>query len=254
MGRPHIEFIQSLGVEREPIDEGPFAGAEQRLLSADDGDGSYSALVHFPAGWSGDLSGRPRPTELFVVNGRLDLNGKGVGEGVYAFVPPGAHDASVRAAGETTAMVMVDPEEEAGGEIEVVDSNGMKFMSSNSESIPAGIVVKRLRTHPRSGDMTWVAAVVPGWKEHRAEIHDTVEECLMLRGDILLGHRGVMEPGSYFWRPANVEHGPMFSLNGGVFFFRSKGGNLRTTHVAVPGWEQMVEDYAAREPYFTGSL
>jgi hypothetical protein len=50
----------------------------------------------------------------------------------------------------------------------------------------------------------------------------------MLRGDILLGHRGAMEPGSYFWRPANVEHGPMFSLNGGTFFFRSKGGNLAT--------------------------
>lgn len=76
----------------------------------------------------------------------------------------------------------------------------------------------------------------------------------MLRGDVLLGHRGAMTAGSYFWRPPNVEHGPMFSLNGGTFYFRSKGGNLATTHVPVPGWEKMIETYSSREPYYRGTL
>jgi hypothetical protein len=42
----------------------------------------------------------------------------------------------------------------------------------------------------------------------------------------------------------------MFSLNGGLFFFRSKGGGLSTRHVPVPKWEEMVARYKATQPYF----
>ena len=46
MGRPHIEFIESGDIPRLPVADGPFAGAEQRLLSADaDGGGDTSAIV-----------------------------------------------------------------------------------------------------------------------------------------------------------------------------------------------------------------
>lgn len=256
MGRPHIEFIESGDIPWLAVEDGPFAGCDQRLLSADeDGRGDYSALVRFPAGWQGDLSGRTRPTELFTLAGSLRVAGQPVGPGVYAFVGSGAQDAPLAAAIETTAVVFVEPEEEPLREIEIRDSNDMVFVSPPPDSqVPQGIVVKRLRFHPVTGDATWVASTVPGWRESRAEIHDTIEECLMLRGDILLGHRGVMSAGSYFWRPPNVEHGPMYTLNGGVFYFRSKGGNLATTHVPVPGWEEMVEEYKGREPYYMGEL
>ena len=258
MARPHIEFVESGEIPRLPVGEGPFAGAQQRLLSADgDGGGDYSATVTFPAGWSGDLSARTRPTELFTLSGELTVAGHAVGPGVYAFVGAGAEGATVCAAtsGETVAVVFVEPEEEPRREIEVVDTNELPWVSPPADGqVPQGIVVKRLRYHPVSGDATWVAAVVPAWRETRAEIHDTIEECLMLRGDILLGERGVMTAGSYFWRPPNVEHGPMFSLRGGTFYFRSKGGNLATVHVPVPGWEKLVESYKAREPYYLGTL
>jgi hypothetical protein len=61
-----------------------------------------------------------------------------------------------------------------------------------------------------------------------------------------------MGPGSYFWRPPQVAHGPMFSLNGGLFFFRSKGGGLTTRHLEVPGWKDTVARYVASQPYFGG--
>lgn len=256
MGRPHIEFVESGEIPKLPVSDGPFAGCEQRLLSADaDGGGDYSATITFPAGWSGDLSGRARPTELFALAGELTVAGRSVEPGVYAYVGAGAQGATLSAAAETTVVVFVEPEEAPGGELEVVDSNELLWLGRPMDSpIPHGIVVKRLRTHPVTGDMTWVAAIVPGWRESRAEIHDTIEECLMLRGDILLGHRGVMTAGSYFWRPPNVEHGPMFSLHGGAFYFRSKGGNLSTVHVPVPGWEEMVAEYKGREPYYLGTV
>jgi hypothetical protein len=252
MGRPHIEFIDALDVAPAPVTAGPFAGASRRLLSIDsDGRGDFTALISFPAGWSGDLSERRRPAEIFVLEGTLTAAGSHCGPGVYVFAPAGRVDTKLECANGAVALVMIEPEGAAGGDLAIVDSNDMSWTSPPVDGpVPQGIVVKRLRIAPGSGDVSWVAAVVPGWRESRAEVHDTIEECLMLKGDILLGHRGVMGPGSYFWRPPQVEHGPMFSLNGGLFFFRSKGGGLSTRHVPVPKWEEMVARYKATQPYF----
>jgi len=252
MGRPHIEFIDALGVARAPITTGPFAGASQRLLSIDTaGRGDSTALISFPAGWSGGLSGSLRPAEIFVLDGTLTVAGSRCGPGVYVFAPARMADTKAGCADGAVALVMIEPEDTSAGDLAIVDSNDMAWASPPADGpVPQGIVVKRLRVAPGSGDVSWVAAVVPGWREARAEVHDTIEECLMLKGDILLGHRGVMGPGSYFWRPPQVEHGPMFSLNGGLFFFRSKGGGLSTRHVPVPDWEGMVARYKATQPYF----
>ena len=88
----------------------------------------------------------------------------------------------------------------------------------------------------------------------RAEIHPTVEEAFLIRGDCLLGNRGEMAPGSYFWRPSMVEHGPLANRNGTLFFFRTKGGSMGVTHVPVPGWKALVDEYVGREPYFAANL
>ena len=61
-----------------------------------------------------------------------------------------------------------------------------------------------------------------------------------------------MTPGSYFWRPGMVKHGPMGSRNGTLFFFRTKRGGLDLEVTDVPGWEGMIEAYRAREPYYRG--
>jgi hypothetical protein len=256
MGRPHIEFIDALGVERVPITNGPFAGASQRVLSADvDGGGDSTALVHFQPAWSGDLTPCERPVELLVLDGTLIVAGSICGPGVHAFVPAGRPGSTLASTHGCVALVMLEPAGAPGGDLAIVDSNDMSWTSPPVDGpVPQGIVVKRLRIAPGSGDVSWVAAVVPGWRESRAEVHETVEECLMLKGDILLGRLGVMGPGSYFWRPPRVEHGPMFSLNGGLFFFRSKGGGLTTRHVPVPEWGEMVARYKATQPYFGRAL
>ena len=256
MGRPHIEFIDALRVECVPVTHGPFAGASQRLLSIDsDGLGDFTALISFPAGWSGDLSESRRPTEIFVLEGMLAVAGSPCGPGVYAFVPAESADTKIGSPAGAVALVMVEPEHAPEGDLAIIDSNDRPWTSPPVDGpVPQGIVVKRLRIAPGSGDVSWVAAVVPGWRESRAEVHESIEECLMLKGDILLGRRGVMGPGSYFWRPPRVEHGPMFSLNGGLFFFRSKGGGLTTRHEPVPEWEEMVARYKATQPYFGKAL
>jgi hypothetical protein len=259
MGREHIEFIEAGDVAAGDVTTGMLAGTTRRLLSEDDANGASTALHGLSAGWIGDLGAESaRPIELFVLTGAIRVAGEAVGEGCYAFLPAGGAERSVSADGAAQVLVMIDPEREgaSGGPAKIVDPSGERWLSADlgGADIPPGICIKLLHEDAETKDWTWVAATVPAWQENRAEIHDTIEECLMIRGDTLLGERGVMKPGSYFWRPPMVRHGPMFTHHGGYFFFRSKGGGLTVEYEAVPGWEKMIDDYIASDSFYGGDL
>jgi hypothetical protein len=250
MGRPHIEFVQI--TDRVPVrlGHGAFAGAQRSLLSEDVETGAWTGLLGLQPGWEGDLGGLGRPVEFFVLRGLLAIAGRQLAAGEYCYAPA-SQAASLAADDDVVVLVMVEPPDEGDGPIEFVDTSTVRYLPSGRHvDIPPGIVNKRLRVDPSTGDETWLAAVVPEWMESRAEIHPTVEECFMIRGDILLGGRGAMGPGSYFWRPPMVRHGPMYSRTGGLFFFRSKGGRLGVDYEEVAGWEEIVDAYARGEPYF----
>ena len=250
MGRPHIEFVEARDVAAEPLRAGAFAGSRRRLLSEDGETGAWTGLLDLERGWEGDVGGLERPVELFVLSGVLSVGNRELSAGQYSYAT-GVDAAMLATREQAVVLVMVEPVGEGSGPAEFVDTAALPYRPSGRHAeIPPGIVNKRLRVDPSTGDETWLAAVVPEWMESRAEIHPTVEECFMIRGDILLGERGVMGPGSYFWRPPMVRHGPMYSRSGGLFFFRSKGGGLGVDYEDVPGWEQVVNDYARSEAYF----
>jgi len=253
MGRPHIEFVQVGDLVAERVREGAFANAQRWLLSEDGDTGAWTGLLGLQPGWEGDLGSLGRPVELFVLSGTLSAGDRQLAAGGYSYAP--AVDATPLATRDSAfVLVMAEPAGEGSGPPEFVDTSGLPYRPSGRHvAIPPGIVNKRLRVDPWSGDETWLAAVVPEWMESRAEIHPTVEECFMIRGDILLGGRGAMGPGCYFWRPPMIRHGPMYSRTGGLFFFRSKGGGLGVDYEDVPGWEQVVREYARGEAYFTAS-
>jgi hypothetical protein len=251
VSRPHIEFIQSLDVPAVVLDDGPFAGATRRMLSEDDEHGDHTALLTVPAGWRGDLGGGDRPVELFGLGGEFELDGSRLGEGGYAYVPPCSRSRPLEARTAGHLLAMLERRSDARDEApaEVIDTNALRWADRSIAAVPPGLVIKRLRDDPESGDRTWLAALAPGWTEERAEIHPTVEEAFMIRGDGLLGERGAMTAGCYFWRPPNVLHGPMTTRNGQLIFFRTKGGTISVTYESVPGWERMLADYVAAEPF-----
>lgn len=257
MARPHIEFIEVSDVAKEVVPDGPLAGSGCRPLSEDEETGAVTVFSSFDKGWAGDLGAFGRPLEVFVVLGELELGGSALGTGCYAYVPGGSKSAELVAVADSQALVMTEPESaDPDGEVEIVDTGEMYWKSFDASigAIPEGILSKVLRIDPDSGDWTWLASCIPGWQSDNAETHPTVEECLMIRGDILCGERGEMQAGSYFWRPAMVKHGPLISRGGGVFFFRTKGGDLSVDFWDVPGWEKMVDDYVAREPYYLDEI
>jgi hypothetical protein len=250
MGRPHIEFVQV--ADRVPVrlGDGAFAGGLRSLLSEDADTGAWTGLLGLEEGWEGNLGGLGRPVEFFVLRGRLSIGGRQLATGHYGYVPA-TQAAPLAAQDGAVVLVMVEPPGEGNGPSQFVDTLTVPYRPSGRHvDIPPGIVNKRLRVDPSTGDETWLAAVVPEWTESRAEIHPTVEECFMIRGDILLGGRGAMGPGCYFWRPPMVRHGPMYSRTGGLFFFRSKGGRLGVDYEEVAGWEEVVGAYARGDAYF----
>jgi ChrR-like protein with cupin domain len=253
MARPHIEFIEAGDVPEEDATDGVFAGAPRRLLSADDTDGSWTGVVRLAGGARYDLSSGTRPLELFGLRGSLVLAGQEFHAGSYAYVPAARDDGSLSVTDESLVLVMAEPESDGeGGAAEVIDTNERRLEDHGVEGVPPGLVIKLLRVDEEKGDWTWICAGPPGWREDRAEIHPTVEEALVLRGDVLLGERGEMRPGSYFWRPPMVRHGPMYSRGGNLIFFRTKGGGMEVTYEEVPGWRALVEDYRSREPLYLG--
>jgi hypothetical protein len=195
MGRKHIEFAQAYEVEKKHHSEGPLAGAVEQRQSEDDETGAFTSIVTFPAGWQGDWSGLERPFELFGLKGAGKLGGTQFDAGFYAYAPSGAEGATFTATIETQLLLMVEAvEPKRGGSVEIQNTNELKWADHGVEGVPPGLVIKLLRVDAENGDWTWIAAGPAGWQEDRAEIHPTVEEALMLSGDILLGHRGVMSP------------------------------------------------------------
>jgi hypothetical protein len=214
-------------------------------------------LADLPAGWSVELAHYDRPLELFTIEGALVVDGKPLGSGGYVHLPPTGSTRRLSAPDGAHALVMADEPTTARSDdpIELIDTNTGRWQTPDvSPDIPPGILIKLLRVDPVKNDWTWVTGIVPGWQEHRAEIHPTVEEAFLVRGDALLGERGDMTPGSYFWRPPNVLHGPLYSRNGALFFFRTKGGSLEVTWEEVPNWADQVARYSAEEPYYSGDL
>lgn len=78
---------------------------------------------------------------------------------------------------------------------------------------------------------------------HRKEKHPVVEEMYLLSGE-LVGHRGRMHAGAYFWRPPEEWHGPFGSPTGNLMIFRTKGGPLSTVYAddEIPfAWDQAYD-------------
>jgi hypothetical protein len=155
MARPHIEFVEAFAVEPVPLADGPLAGASLRLLSADDADGDFTALLACPGGWSGNAAAAGRPVELFCVSGALELDGQRLGPGCYAYLPAGSSRGSVTADGRTHVLLMVEKPHAAEPDepIRVIDQADLKWVhpgvasGKQSPDRAEGIVLKRRTGH-----------------------------------------------------------------------------------------------------------
>jgi hypothetical protein len=83
--------------------------------------------------------------------------------------------------------------------------------------------------------------MMPGWKSSLEESHPVYEESFKVFGDVLMGSRGVIRAGGYFFRSPDVFHGPLYSRGGTMSFIRSDAAP--TTEYRQPGpgatWDEL---------------
>ena len=248
MGRPHVEFIQAADVAVELVAQGPLAGARQRLLSRDESDGAYTVLLSLSPAWS-SAGGTERPFELFCIRGDLRVGGRAAPAGHYAYVPGRSASRTLATERGALAIVFFGAEREEDGEIEIVDSDSMRWaLSGIVGEADAGITVKKLHMNAATGDGIFLAGIVPGWFLSEAETHPVAQEVFMLQGDVLLPGRGSFTSGCYFWRPPLGLHGPLISRAGALILLRSFAGDFTVDWYPAPEWEELHKQYLAERP------
>jgi hypothetical protein len=101
-------------------------------------------------------------------------------------------------------------------------------------------MLKTLRHDDRA--YIYLAAMMPGWRSESEEAHPVYEESYKIYGDVLMGARGVMREGSYFFRSPGVFHGPLYSRGGTMSFIRSDATTTTEYRDPAPGgaWDELA--------------
>lgn len=240
MSRPHIEFIHAQNLEwQSSVLQAPFDGVECKVLSMDEDSGACSTLLRYPKGWSSsDSVSLSADHEFLVLDGSIALNGKQHTFDSYGYLP--AHTRHRDWKSETGAVALTffsgspavsAPSATSSDEdARYLNLHDMKWVSADVDPDLdfLRIAHKILRDDESKGEKTMIlncgAQSHPeDWKE-AALSHPCVEEMFLLSGDII-GERGTMHAGSYFWRPPHIWHGPFGSRNGNVCLIRFMDGH-----------------------------
>ena len=273
MARPHIEFIHAQDL---PWLQGVLPDALGRLdakvLSRDDDTGACSIILRYPPGWRDDtVSHFAAAHEFYVLDGAIVRDGQSYGIESYGYFPAGHTTRSAASPEGAVVLTFFDatPVSVAGEGLVAQDPDAPAIPYINLLEMPWSskgidpdvqflrIVHKVLRHNKATGDKTIVldggAHTHPRDWHEKALAHPCVEEMFLLSGDIV-GERGLMTAGAYFWRPPHEWHGPFGSRYGNVSLIRFVGGH----HVNIWGDESLRFQYdpphapklpAALEPF-----
>ncbi len=240
MPRPHTEFIHAQDLDwRTGVWPGALSGVGCKILSEDTATGACSTVLQYPAGWAQkDALHFGADHEFLVLDGSISINGQDYPFDSYGYLPAGfTHDnwhtdggAVVLSFFSGTPEATPGPGNTTSDAIPYLYLHDMKWTTADVDPDLdfLRIAHKVLRKDEDSGETTLLlncgAQSHPeGWTE-AALAHPCVEEMFLLSGDII-AERGIMHAGCYFWRPANIWHGPFGSRNGNVCLIRFMEGH-----------------------------
>ena len=246
--RPHVELVDEKDLIWHPAELPHGSGeARQRNLCYDEENGAASLLVEFVTDWHRGAGLHAAQTEWYVLEGRVTVGEKALGEGGYWVAPCGVSTPAMSAAAGTRILLFREyadwafaPAERgadvSGDGLVVMDSNAMDWydvvhpehgspMDFDRGGTPVpGLFIKLLWRDPKNGFYTRLIKAKPGWREHPLAHHPVYEEAYCLEGDFHYNF-GTMVKGQYFFRPAGVRHGDFTAgeENGCVWLLRCDG-------------------------------
>jgi len=237
MARQHIDFVQTQFLPwQSGLPGGQRPELRVKVLSRDDQDGSCSVIARYPAGWErAEPESCEADEEFLVLKGGLTIDDTTYGERTYACLPAGMARNRVRVTEETVVIAFFNygpPVFHAGSPrpssyderklVRFIDTRNQAWV--DDEALNGRFLW--LRRDPNTADLSYLQTARPAvGTGGQAETHPHAQEMFMLSGE-LHGGRGIYRPGSYFWRPQGIKHGPFGSLTGIVLIHRSIGGPL----------------------------
>lgn len=232
MPRSHVEFIQQQSV---PWQSGvvPVDGVLTRVLSRDDASGAVTMINRYPAGTSIDTAyAQDIDKEFFVLGGEMIINDVSYASGDYAYLPAGFVRRSTTMPCQCDVLTFYEGKTDLprGEFVERIRSSQAEWGAASDPKV-ASASIRRLVLRPDTsiGERTWLLKLETDepYEIRGVERHPCVEEMFLLDGDIHM-RTGVMKQGAYFWRPANIAHGPTGSRAGFTALFRAKEGAFET--------------------------
>lgn len=211
----------------EPIPELEFTSeAHCQIVGRDADSHAVTALMGVPAGFGASVSAAGA-LELFVLEGALELAGRVLSTGGYAYVPEAVGALECRSPAGASALLFwrPDPVQRLRDTV-VIDTWAAPWEMTVLDGFPAGALHKSLRPGDRAGarahggDDGFLRLVhsAPGWTSALEERHvDCWEENILLHGDMLMPGRGVLAPGDVLANPRDHWHGPMVTKTGTLF-------------------------------------
>lgn len=226
--RPAVDFVTTKLLPWQPIGPDQLGGTEtglKQVLSRDLEDGAETAVVRVTSPIVGTVTSA---VDLYVVSGSATLNGRPMPASAFVHVPAGA---GIELTPDIAPIVLymgsfgtpgLDVETGTRDEVEVIDVDNLPWTDmgwrGDEEPNPA-VKIKWLRQDETLGT-AFVVAMLPGWRAPMEENHPVYEESFKLYGDFLLGRRGIVRPGGYFFRPPLSWHGPLYSRTGNMSIIR----------------------------------
>ena len=249
MTRPQTEFLFAQNVpwgSAAPLPDRP--GVSAKTLSEDDASGERTVIVRLPANYTATVAS-PFFEEMYVLSGALTLDGAPVKRDGYASIDRGRRTAWGSTDGADVLLWLDNDPLKQPSDLVIHDVLTLPWRGPMIpvEGAAPDLRRKVLRVDPHTGQYrNFLLVGLPlryphDWKE-RDLTHPCVEETFVLAGEIT-GPQGRIGKGGYFWRPAEVPHGPFCSREGSLAIFRFVKGH----HINVWGDEYFPTSYD--QPY-----
>ena len=237
MARPHIERYRERATPWRPLALPGFPrGVGCKVLSVDPATGAATLCLRYARGLAMPGGYSDSDQELFVLAGAVEFGATRHGAGSYLAVPRGVALPPLRATRGAqllafytdgppsfTASDSDHPRAERDRLVVIDAYAGLDWQAGGaSPAQPPGRLVKVLHERPRSRALTALYALAPQFRRDAVVYHDCASEEYVISGESWSLQSGRCPAGSYAWRPAYVNHGPVASERGALVLRRSE--------------------------------
>lgn len=187
-------------------------GVRAKEFAGDAQTRRVSHRIDLPAEWTGTTGGAPgKALEIFVLEGEITLADITLGEGGYAYVPPGSLGFNMTSPeGARVLYFLNDVNAESVIRAPIILDSGLLDWKPTNR---IGVLQKELRADPGSGERTWLKRYEPGadipWQSASASLEGYLVSGEFVDSECVDGkaYTGTYRPGGYFYRPPDAVHG-----------------------------------------------